>query len=456
MLETGWSSSTLYKKVAKLAETYAVERMVGVGHEISKAASCFEKIKESQFYENTAELLDAINHHQLELRNEIILIKGARKFGFDALTELLEKKVHETILEVNLGAMIANLNHYRSFLKPETKMVCMVKASAYGAGSYEVAKTLQEHRVDYLAVAVADEGSELRKAGITANILIMNPELTAFKTMFDYHLEPEVYSFHLLDELVKAAEKEGVTNFPIHIKLDTGMHRLGFLPDEIPTLITRLKAQNAVMPRSVFSHFVGSDSPQFDAFTHHQIAVFDKASNELQAAFPHKILRHICNTAGIERFPEAQYDMVRLGLGLYGINPINNGTLHNISTLKTTILQIHEVPADETVGYSRRGELKRISRIAAIPIGYADGLNRHLGRGNAYCLVNGQKAKYVGNICMDVCMIDVTDIDCKEGDQVEIFGDHLPVHVLSDALDTIPYEVLTGISNRVKRVYYQD
>ena len=456
MLETGWSSSTLYKKVAKLAETYAVERMVGVGHEISKAASCFEKIKESQFYENTAELLDAINHHQLELRNEIILIKGARKFGFDALTELLEKKVHETILEVNLGAMIANLNHYRSFLKPETKMVCMVKASAYGAGSYEVAKTLQEHRVDYLAVAVADEGSELRKAGITANILIMNPELTAFKTMFDYHLEPEVYSFHLLDELVKAAEKEGVTNFPIHIKLDTGMHRLGFLPEEIPTLIARLKAQNAVMPRSVFSHFVGSDSPQFDAFTRRQIAVFEKASRELQAAFPHKILRHICNTAGIERFPEAQYDMVRLGLGLYGINPINNGTLHNISTLKTTILQIHEVPADETVGYSRRGELKRTSRIAAIPIGYADGLNRHLGRGNAYCLVNGQKAKYVGNICMDVCMIDVTDIDCKEGDQVEIFGDHLPVHVLSDALDTIPYEVLTGISNRVKRVYYQD
>ena len=456
MLETGWTSTVLYKKVAQLAQTYAVERMVGVGHEISKAASCFEEIKESQFYENTAELLDAINHHQLELRNEIILIKGARKFGFDALTELLEKKVHETILEVNLGAMIANLNHYRSFLKPETKMVCMVKASAYGAGSYEVAKTLQEHRVDYLAVAVADEGSELRKAGITANILIMNPELTAFKTMFDYHLEPEVYSFHLLDELVKAAEKEGVTNFPIHIKLDTGMHRLGFLPNEIPALVERLKGQNAVMPSSVFSHFVGSDSPQFDAFTRHQIDVFEKASSELQAAFPHKILRHLCNTAGIERFPEAQFDMVRLGLGLYGINPINNGTLHNISTLKTTILQIHEVPADETVGYSRRGELKRTSRIAAIPIGYADGLNRHLGRGNGYCLVNGQKAKYVGNICMDVCMIDVTDIDCKEGDQVEIFGDHLPVHVLSDALDTIPYEVLTGISNRVKRVYYQD
>jgi len=456
LLETGWSSRALYEKVAQLAETYGVERIVGVGHEICEAASVFGKIKESQFYEHTAALLDAIQHHQLELKDEIILIKGARKFGFDALTELLEKKVHETILEVNLGAMIANLNHYRSFLKPETKMVCMVKASAYGAGSYEVAKTLQEHRVDYLAVAVADEGSELRKAGITANILIMNPELTAFKTMFDYHLEPEVYSFHLLDELIKAAEKEGVTNFPIHVKLDTGMHRLGFLPEEIPALVERLKRQNAVMPRSVFSHFVGSDSPHFDAFTRHQIEVFDKASSALQSAFSHKILRHICNTAGMERFPEAQYDMVRLGLGLYGINPINNGTLHNISTLKTTILQIHEVPADETVGYSRRGELKRTSRIAAIPIGYADGLNRHLGRGRCYCLVNGQKAPYVGNICMDVCMIDVTDIDCKEGDMVEIFGDHLPVRVLSDALDTIPYEVLTSVSTRVKRVYYQD
>ena len=456
LLETGWKSAALYKNVAQLAETYGVERIIGVGHEICHAATCFAKIPESQFFEHTTALLDSIQHHQLDLKDEIILIKGARKFGFDTLTELLEKKVHETILEVNLGAMIANLNHYRSFLKPETKMVCMVKASAYGAGSYEVAKTLQEHRVDYLAVAVADEGSELRKAGITANILIMNPELTAFKTMFDYHLEPEVYSFHLLDELVKAAEKEGVTNFPIHIKLDTGMHRLGFLPEEIPALVARLKTQNAVMPRSVFSHFVGSDSPQFDAFTRHQIEVFDKASSALQAAFTHKILRHICNTAGIERFPEAQYDMVRLGLGLYGINPINNGTLQNISTLKTTILQIHEVPADETVGYSRKGQLERTSRIAAIPIGYADGLNRHLGRGNAYCLVNGQKAKYVGNICMDVCMIDVTDIDCKEGDMVEIFGDHLPVRVLSDALDTIPYEVLTSVSTRVKRVYYQD
>ena len=258
--------------------------------------------------------------------------------------------------------MIANLNYYRSKLKPETKMVCMVKASAYGAGSYEIAKTLQEHHVDYLAVAVADEGSDLRKAGITASVIIMNPEMTAF----------------------------------------------------------------------------------------------EKASMLLQEAFPYKILRHICNSAGIERFPGAQFDMVRLGIGLYGISPIDNSIMNNVSTLKTTILQIRDVPEEDTVGYSRKGHLVRPSRIAAIPIGYADGLNRHLGNGRAYCLVNGQRAPYVGNICMDVCMIDVTDIDCKEGDSVEIFGDHLPITVLSDVLETIPYEVLTSVSTRVKRIYYQD
>jgi alanine racemase len=390
------------------------------------------------------------------LRNEVVLIKGSRSFHFDDISDRLELKVHETILEINLNALVNNLNYYRGKLKPETKMVCMVKASAYGAGSYEIAKTLQDHRVDYLAVAVADEGSELRKAGITSSIIIMNPELTAFKTMFDYKLEPEVYSFHLLDELIKAAEKEGVTNFPIHVKLDTGMHRLGFDPQDIPELITRLKRQTSVIPRSVFSHLVGSDSTQFDAFTRHQIETFERASEELQTAFPHKILRHICNTAGIERYPGAQFEMVRLGLGLYGVNPFTNKMLHNVSTLKTTILQIRDVPQEDSVGYSRKGRLNRQSRIAAIPIGYADGLNRRLGNGNAYCLVNGQKAPYVGNICMDVCMIDVTDIDCREGDKVIIFGDALPVTVLSDILGTIPYEILTSVSNRVKRVYYQD
>ncbi len=453
ILETGQKPLTLYRKVAQLLAQRGVQRIIGVGPEISSCAGQFDIQRD--FFSTTEELIRAIKQHHITLQGELVLVKGARSFGFDKLSELLENKVHETILEVNLGAMVENLNDYRSLLQPETKVVCMVKASGYGAGAIEIARTLQEHHVDYLAVAVADEGADLRRAGITADILIMNPEQTAFKTMFDHKLEPEVYSFDLLHALIGAARKEGVANFPIHVKLDTGMHRLGFLPEEVPQLIEELKAQDAVIVRSVFSHFVGSDSADFDAFTRHQIGVFDAASSQLQAAFKHKILRHICNSAGIERFPEAHYDMVRLGIGLYGINPITNAVMHNVSTLRSTILQIHDIKADETVGYSRRGHLTRDSRIAAVPIGYADGLNRHLGNGHAYCLVNGQKAPYVGNICMDVCMIDVTDINCHVGDSVEIFGDNLPVTVLSDVLETIPYEVLTGISTRVKRVYYQ-
>jgi alanine racemase len=281
--------------------------------------------------------------------------------------------------------------------------------------------------------------------------------MTSFKTMFDYELEPEVYSFRLLEALIRAARKEGITGYPVHIKLDTGMHRLGFNPKEdMPRLIDRLQHQKALTPRSVFSHFVGSDSDDFDNFSAMQFRLFDEASSQLQAAFTHKILRHIDNSAGIEHFPERQLDMCRLGIGLYGVDSRDNRILHNVCTLKTTILQLRKVPKEETVGYSRRGVLTRDSVIAAIPIGYADGLNRHLGRGKCYCLVNGKPAPYIGNICMDVAMIDVTGIDCREGDTVEIFGDHLPVTVLSDAIDTIPYEVLTGISNRVKRVYFQD
>jgi alanine racemase len=452
MLETGQTPNLLYRQVADLVHSRGIQKIIGVGEDIRSASSRFEI--EKHFFQTTEELL--ASELMDEFRNEVVLIKGSRAFHFDDISDRLELKVHETILEINLNALVDNLNYYRSKLKPETKMVCMVKASAYGAGSYEIAKTLQDCRVDYLAVAVADEGSELRKAGITRSIIVMNPELSAFKTMFDYKLEAEVYSFNLLNELIKAAEKEGVTNFPIHIKLDTGMHRLGFSPSDIPELVSRLKRQTAVIPRSVFSHLVGSDGVQFDSFTRRQIEMFEKASIELQESFSHKILRHICNTAGIERYPGAQFDMVRLGLGLYGVDPFTSRILHNVSTLKTTILQIHDVPQDETVGYSRKGRLNRDSRIASIPIGYADGLNRRLGNGNAYCLVNGQKAPYVGNICMDVCMIDVTDIDCREGDKVIVFGDDLPVTVLSDILGTIPYEILTSVSNRVKRIYFQD
>ena len=454
MFQTGTTPEALYAQVSDLAVKRGIEKFIGIGPELMAQADKIQ-VADKQFFADVPHFLssDAFT----ALHNELILLKGARPFGFDQITEQLEQKVHETILEVNLNAVVDNLNYFRSFLKPETKMVCMIKADAYGAGAVEIAKTLQDHRVDYLAVAVADEGVTLRKAGITANIMIMNPEMTAFKTMFDYDLEPEVYSFRLLDALIKAARKEGITGWPVHIKFDTGMHRLGFDPvDDIFKLIDRLKHQNAIIPRSVFSHFVGSDSDGFDEFSARQFALFEEGSQKLQAAFSHKILRHMDNSAGIEHFPERQMDMCRLGIGLYGVDPRNNRMLSTVSTLKTTILQMRHVPAGETVGYSRKGKIERDSVIAAIPIGYADGLNRGLGNRRCYCLVNGQKAEYVGNICMDVAMIDVTDIPCLEGDQVEIFGEHLPVTELSDVLGTIPYEVLTGVSNRVKRVYFQD
>ena len=452
--QSGDTPEALYHKVSELAVKRGVDKLIGVGQTISSQAAAIE-VKEKYFFNDVTQLIGSKVF--ASLHDEVILIKGARPFGFDQLTELLEQKVHETILEVNLGAVVENLNYYRSFLKPTTKMVCMVKADAYGAGAVEVAKTLQDHRVDYLAVAVADEGVTLRKAGITSNIIIMNPEMTAFKTMFDYDLEPEVYNFRLLEALVKAAEKQGITGWPIHVKLDTGMHRLGFDPEkDIDSLVHRLKHQTALIPRSVFSHFVGADSDDFDEFSAKQFECFERGSKALQAAFDHKILRHIDNSAGILHFPERQLDMCRLGIGLYGIDSRDNHILHTVSTLKTTILQLREVKKEDTVGYSRKGTLQRDSRIAAIPIGYADGLNRHLGNGHCYCLVNGKKAPYVGNICMDVAMIDVTDIPCQEGDMVEIFGEQLPVTVLSDALDTIPYEVLTGLSSRVKKIYYQD
>ena len=455
IFQSGMPPVELYREVSSLCQKRNISKLIGIGPNITSQRAVFS-VGEEYFFATTDDFLhsDVFRH----LHDEVVLIKGARPFGFDRITERLEQKVHETILEVNLNALVDNLNYYRSFMKPETKLVCMVKADAYGAGAVEVAKTLQDHRVDYLAVAVADEGVTLRRHGITQNIMIMNPEMTAFKTMFDYDLEPEVYSFRLMDALIQAAEKQGITGWPVHIKLDTGMHRLGFDPEkDMDALIHRLQHQNAIIPRSVFSHFVGSDSVDFDRFSAEQFRKFDTASAKLQAAFSHKILRHICNSAGIVHFPERHLDMCRLGLGLYGYDPMGaDAPLRPVSTLKTTILQLRRVPKEETVGYSRKGILKRDSLIAAIPIGYADGLSRHLGRGAGYCLVNGQKAPYVGNICMDVAMIDVTDIPCQEGDSVEIFGDHLPVDVLSNVLDTIPYEVLTAVSGRVKKVYFQD
>ena len=461
--QSGLPPEQLYKDVAELVRKRGVAKLIGIGSELCRNKKIFD-LPEKYFFQTTDEFIGSDVFRKLG--HEIVLLKGARQFGFEKITDLLVEKVHETTLEVNLGAVVSNLNHYRSQMKPDTKLVCMIKADAYGAGAIEIAKILQDHRVDYLAVAVADEGVTLRKAGITANIMVMNPEMSSFKTLFDYYLEPEIYSFRLLEALVAAAEREGITGWPVHIKIDTGMHRLGFETAEIDTLVHRLKRQMAVMPRSIFSHFVGADSDSFDDFSAIQFQRFDEASRRLQAAFDHKILRHIANSAGIEHFPERQLDMCRLGIGLYGVNPLDSpfhspftplsSPLSTVSSLKTTILQLRHVPAGDSVGYSRKTVLQRDSVIGAIPIGYADGLFRQLGNRRGYCIVNGQRADYVGNICMDVAMIDVTGIDCHEGDSVEIFGQQLPVSVVSEQVGTIPYEILTAVSNRVKRVYFQE
>lgn len=453
ILQSGIANDALYRRVSEMLRSRNVGMLIGIGPAISAAHSLFTGI-EKHFFNTTADFLESTLPQ--DLHDDVVLLKGARDFHFDTIAETLELKVHETVLEVNLAALAENVRYYRSFMQPGTRLTCMVKAGAYGCGSIEVARTLQDLGVDYLAVANADEGAELRKAGITMGIIIMNPEMSALHTLFRYRLEPEVYSFRILDALVSAARHEGITGFPVHLKLDTGMCRLGFSPEhDMPELIERLNRQQALRPRSIFSHFVGSDDNVFDEFSAQQFKRFEMASKQLQDALPYHLLRHICNSAGIERFPERQLDMCRLGLGLYGIDPFGNRRLSCVATLRTTILQIRTVPAATSVGYSRRSTVGRPSRIAAIPIGYADGLDRHLGNGGGYAIVNGKKAPYIGNICMDVCMLDVTDIECNEGDSVEIFGEQLPVNVLAQQLDTIPYEIFTSVSERVKRVYFQ-
>ncbi|WP_165154221.1 bifunctional UDP-N-acetylmuramoyl-tripeptide:D-alanyl-D-alanine ligase/alanine racemase [Parabacteroides sp. ZJ-118] len=452
ILQSGTLPKSLYKKVADLVRRKRVDRIIGIGRDLKEYASAFEIEKE--FYTTTEAFIQSPSFRRF--KDELILIKGSRHFHFERISELLEKKVHETILEVNLDAVVHNFNQYRAKLRPETQMVCMVKAFGYGAGSYELAKTLQEHRCDYLAVAVADEGAELRKEGISIPIIVMNPEFSGFNVLFENHLEPEVYSFRLLDALIRETERRGIPAYPVHIKIDTGMHRLGFQPEDVPAICERLRARSGVVARSTFSHLAGSDSPLFDDFTHRQLERFTRAARELEEGLGYPVIKHILNSAGIERFPAYQMDMVRLGIGLYGVSPSGQGGLRNVSTLKTTILQIQEVPAGDSIGYSRTSSVKRDSRIAILPIGYADGLDRHLGNGGGEVLIRGQRCPIIGNICMDACMIDVTDIPAQEGDSAIIFGEGLPVSELSDKLGTIPYEILTAISPRVKRVYFRE
>lgn len=453
ILQSGALPKSLYKKIADLVRRKQVNRIIGIGRDISQWGQFFEM--EREFYPTTDDFLQSTTLRRM--RNELILLKGSRRFHFEQITEQLEKKVHETILEVNLDAIVNNYNYYRSKLYSETKIVCMVKAFGYGAGSHEIAKTLQDHRCDYLAVAVADEGAELRKEGISIPIMVMNPEFNCFTTLFDNQLEPEIYSFRLLEVMIRETARRGLTSYPIHIKIDTGMHRLGFSAKDVPEICQRLKEQSGIQVRSVFSHLAGSDDPALDEFTEKQLAIFEATSRRLEKELGYKVLRHILNSAGIERFPNYQMNMVRLGIGLYGVNTTaSEKPLETVSTLRTTILQIQQVPEGDSIGYGRNRYMTRDSRIAILPVGYADGLNRRLSQVGGEVVINGQRCPIVGNICMDTCMVDVTDVEAKEGDNAILFGRELPVWETAQKLGTIPYEVLTSISPRVKRVYFRE
>ena len=451
MLQTGMSHQDLYCAVSSLLQAKNVTQLIGIGKTIGSYGHLFPM--QTQFYASTQAFLAT---HPV-FQNQAILIKGARCYQLEQITDYLEQKRHETVMEINLNALVHNYKHLRSFLQPATKTVAMIKANAYGCGALAIAQTLQHYHCDYFGVAVADEGAELRKAGIKTPIMVMNPEPSSFNLLLQYHLEPEIYSFAVLHRFIEYVDKEGLTHYPIHIKFDTGMHRLGFEQSDLPQLIQLLQTTNVVQVASAFSHLAASEDPAMDAFTLQQIELFKACTDALGAALPYSFLRHILNTSGIQRFAQYQFEMVRMGIGLYGVGIDTLSPIENIATLKTVILQIKELKKGETIGYNRKGILTRDSKVAAIPIGYADGLDRAFGRGNGYALVRGQRAPFLGNICMDVCMIDVTDIpDVSENDPVVIFGNDLTISELAQKTNTIPYEILTGVSLRVKRIYYQE
>ncbi len=450
--QSGVKPAKLYKKVNQMAVDAGVNEIVGIGTEISKNQGCFKM--HGSFYLSTPDFLQHLNGKPFQ--DAVILLKGVRSFNFEDIASKLQQKAHQTVLEINLDAMVENLNTFRSLLKPSTKIMAMVKAFSYGSGSSEIATLLQYHKIDYLAVAVADEGIELRKSGITIPIVVMNPEIHSFQNIIDYRLEPNIYSIQLLKDFISYLKLNASFDFPIHIKLDTGMNRLGFKTlDEIIELTKHIKDSGNIVVSSVFSHLAASDEPNMDEFTLGQIGAFKTLSKAITLSFNYKINLHVLNSAGIERFPEHQFDMARLGIGLYGISSTGI-PLKNISTLKTTISQVKEVSTNETIGYSRKGMLGKKGEIAVIPIGYADGLSRILGNGNGRVFINGYYAPIVGNICMDMCMLDISHINAEVGDEVEVFGSHVLVSELAEKSNTIPYEILTGISQRVKRIYTQE
>ncbi|HMM10476.1 MAG TPA: bifunctional UDP-N-acetylmuramoyl-tripeptide:D-alanyl-D-alanine ligase/alanine racemase [Bacteroidales bacterium] len=456
IFQSGMSEPELYGSIARLLEARGISHLIGIGPAISRQSHQFGMQKD--FFLSTGDFLT--NYPISSFHNTIILLKGARLFSFEKISAILQQKLHETVLEINLNHLIQNLNYYRTLIQPGTRIMLMVKAFGYGSGGYEIAGALQFHQADYLAVAYVDEGIELRKAGITMPIMVMSPEELSFDALLLYGLEPEIYSFRvlgLLEDAIARLETPG-RQVRIHLKFDTGMHRLGFSPGDAEALGRRLAAHPNIRVQSIFSHLAASDKPEHDDFTRRQIAVFDSIHQQLSAYIPYHYDRHILNSAGISRFPEAHYEMVRLGIGVYGI-PVGKTQpepLKHVVSLRSVISQIRHVPSGESIGYNRSSFTCRESVIGVVPIGYADGLPRSLSNGKGRLFIHGKPAPIIGDVCMDMCMVDLTGIDAAEGDEVIVFDESFPVTDLAADAGTIPYEILTRISRRVKRIYYQE
>lgn len=453
IFQSGLPTEKLYEKVGSILQRNNIDRIIVIGETISKYLS---ELNNVIGFQSTADFLQQFNTQSFH--SETILIKGARSFNFDEIVVLLEEKNHETVLEINLDAISYNLNFYKSKLKPTTKIMVMVKAFGYGNGGFEIAKLLEHHKVDYLGVAFADEGIELRKAGITLPIMVLNPENSSFPAMIAYDLEPEIYSLSGLQEFIKVAQQKNVNSYPIHLKIDTGMHRLGFENHQIHDVISVLKETNLVEVKSIFSHLATSDDTSFRGFTLEQFSRFEKATSEICENLKISPIQHILNTSGIFNYSEMQLDMVRLGIGLYGIGNSDeeNKKLQQVGTLKSIVSQIRTLPIGESVGYSRKYMISKETRVATIPVGYADGIRRAWGNEKGYVFINNQKAIILGNICMDMLMVDITNISCSEGDEVIVFGERPSVIEIATVVGTIPYEILTGISQRVKRIFFKN
>jgi Alr-MurF fusion protein len=457
MPETGLPSHLLYPQIAQVLASHRVGKLIAIGEQLARHQADFHG-RESYFFANVDAFLAAHQRGEVPLRHEMVLVKGARAFGFERIAAQLQEKIHGTVLEINLDALAWNLGYYRSLLLPGVKVMVMVKALAYGSGSSEVANLLQRKGADYLAVAYADEGVRLRQAGVSLPIMVMNPASETFATLLAYRLEPELYSFRLLDQWLGFLAKQPVAGpYPVHLKIDTGMHRLGFLPTEVPELLAKLADhQSAVRVVAQFTHLAGADEARLADFSRQQLDTFRTVAAQVEAGLGYPTLKHALNSAGIVRFPDDQLDMVRLGIGLYGIEPagLAQAELQVVGTLKTTISQIKSLPAGQTVGYGRHGLLQHDSRIGTIAIGYADGYDRRLGQGRGRVWVNGHLAPVMGNVCMDMTMIDLTGIAAEEGDEVIVFGASPTLNELAQQLGTIPYEIMTSIGDRVKRVFY--